>query len=145
MSFWNSVSRKYWYVIRYSAVYDNFRSQRDSLKPKVGNLRRGIPELSTDSALIAVYHSLMSVPLPFFFLLLFPPPFSLFSFYSCIPFCSYPSTSRPCFPSRVHNGNSNDVCITWLWLLHPTSKVKYISHSDRRSPFFPVSVSRTTF
>lgn len=70
------MSRKYRYVIRYSAVYDNFRNQRDGLNLKVGNVRLGLPELPPESGMITIYRSLVSVPLPF-------PLTVFFFFFSC--------------------------------------------------------------
>ena len=87
------MSRKYRYVIRYSAVYDNFRNQRDGLKLKVGNLRLGIPELPTESGMITIYHSLVSVPLPFpLTVFFFPVLFLIFLFVSVLLLMSMFST-----------------------------------------------------
>ena len=69
------MSRKYRYVIRYSAVYDNFRNQRDGLKLKVGSVRLGIPELPAESGVITIHHPLVSVSLPF--------PLTVFFFIFC--------------------------------------------------------------
>lgn len=133
------MSRKYWYEIRYSAVHDNFRSQRDSLRPKVGNLRVGIPDLSTvrsDSNLSFPYSNISaSFSFSPYFLL-------LFASYSCIHFVSIFLPSVPCFPSHARNGNSNIISIFWFWLLDPVSKIKFIIPSDKIPfPFFPVSVN----
>ena len=102
------MSRKYRYVIRYSAVYDNFRNQRDGLNLKVGNVRLGLPELPPESGMITIYRSLVSVPLPFpltvFFFFFF-----LFSSYSYIPFCFCLSTHVHVFHMYMSENVSHSV------------------------------------
>ena len=100
------MSRKYRYVIRYSAVYDNFRNQRDGLNLKVGNVRLGLPEYPPESGMITIYRSLVSVPLPFPLTVFF---FFLFSSYSYIPFCFCPSTHVHVFHMYMSENVSHSV------------------------------------